>query len=110
MLHELWAGMLVALAFGLHRPGRWGALLAVAALALAIREHALPFVLLLCAMAAWRRDWTEAAAWAALVLACFSPDWPGIWRRFTRRYCRAIPQGPGWLVLRGLSGWLGNVV
>lgn len=24
VLHELWAGMLIALAFGLHRPGRWG--------------------------------------------------------------------------------------
>ena len=40
---------------------------AVAALALAIREHALPFVLLLGAMAVWRRDWKEAAAWGALV-------------------------------------------
>ncbi len=56
-LHELWSGMLLALAFGLHRPGRkWGAALAVAALALAIREHALPFVLLMAAMALWRRD------------------------------------------------------
>ena len=35
VLHELWAGMLLALAFALHRPGRkWGAALAAAALAL----------------------------------------------------------------------------
>ena len=68
-LHELWSGMLLALAFGLHRPGRrWGAALAVAALALAIREHALPFVLLMAAMALWRRDWKEGAAWSALAL------------------------------------------
>ena len=37
-----------------------------AALALAIREHALPFVLLLGAIAAWRGDWRQARAWALL--------------------------------------------
>ena len=51
VLHELWAGMLLALSFGLHRPGSWGWALAAAALALAIRELALPFVLL---MGAWQ--------------------------------------------------------
>ena len=52
VLHELWAGQLLALSFGLHRPGqkigtggKWlGAWLAAAA-ALAIREHALPAAL-----------------------------------------------------------------
>ena len=64
VLHELWAGMLLALAMGLHRPGRkWGAALVVAGLALAIREHALPFVMLMAAMALWRRDWKEGVAW-----------------------------------------------
>ncbi len=66
VLHELWAGMLLALAFGLHRPGKWGWSLAVAVLALAIREHSLPFVLLMGAMAFWRRDWKEGAAWSVL--------------------------------------------
>ena len=59
--------MLIALAFGLHRPGRWGAALFVAALALALRELVLPFVLLMAAMAAWRKDWREATAWIMLV-------------------------------------------
>src|SRR5207248_3666879 len=36
VLHELWAGMLLALSFGLHRPGKWGWSLVAAALALAI--------------------------------------------------------------------------
>jgi len=62
-LHEVWAGILLALAFALHRPGKWHAAWPAAALALAIREHALPFVLLLGALAAWRRDWRETAAW-----------------------------------------------
>src|SRR5690606_16719530 len=47
VLHEVWAGLLLALAFGLHRPGKWGLAWLAAAAALAIREHALPFVLLL---------------------------------------------------------------
>ena len=109
VLHELWAGMLIALAFGLHRPGRWGAALAVAALALAIREHVLPFVLLLGAMAAWRRDWKEAAAWGALVLAFLAAM---AWHLalVAPHVLPGDPASPDWLVLRGLSGWLGNIV
>lgn len=109
VLHELWAGMLVALAFGLHRPGRWGWSLVVAALALAIREHVLPFVLLLGAMAAWRRDWKEAAAWGALVLVFFAAmSWH--LSLVEPQVLPSDPESPDWLVLRGLGGWLGNIV
>lgn len=109
VLHELWAGMLIALAFGLHRPGRWGWSLAVAALAVAIREHALPFVLLMGAMAAWRRDWKEAAAWGALVVAFFAAL---AWHLslVSPQTLPGDPESPDWLVLRGLAGWLGNIV
>ncbi len=109
VLHELWAGMLLALAFGLHRRGGWGWSLAVAAAALAVREHALPFVLLMGAMAAWRRDWKEAANWAALVLAfCAIMAWH--LALVAPHVMPGDPEGPDWLVLRGLWGWLGNVV
>ena len=109
-LHELWAGMLLALALGLHRPGRkWGAALAVAALALAIREHALPFVLLMAAMALWRRDWKEGAAWSALALA-FAGALAVHLHLVAQQVLPTDPKGPDWLVLRGLSGWLSNVV
>jgi hypothetical protein len=109
VLHELWAGMLIALAFGLHRPGRWGWSLAVAALALAIREHTLPFVILLGAMAAWRRDWKEAAACGALVCAFLGMM---AWHLalVAPHVLSGDPESPPWLVLRGLSGWLGNIV
>ena len=109
VLHELWAGMLLALAFGLHRPGRkWGAALAVAALALAIREHALPFVMLMAAMALWRRDWKEGAAWSALVLAfCAGLAWH--MHLVALQVLPSDVEGPDWLMLRGLSGWLSNV-
>jgi len=110
VLHELWAGMLIALSLALHRPGRkWLASLLVAALALAIREHVLPYVLLMGALALWRRDWKEATAWGALVaaFACYL-----IWHlgQVAQHVLPSDPMGPSWLELRGLSGWLSNVV
>ena len=116
VLHELWAGQLLALAFALHRPGqrpgqsgRWlGAWLAAAA-ALAIREHALPFVLLMAVFAAWHCRWREAAAWSGLALV----------------FCAALalhlhavagvvhpddPLSASWITVRGLTGWLSLVV
>ncbi len=108
VLHELWAGMLLALAFGLHRPGKWGAAWLAAAAALAIREHALPFVLLLGAMALWRRDWRELGAWAVLALLFFG----GLAWHLSLVEAQILPSdraSASWLALRGLSGWLSNV-
>jgi hypothetical protein len=109
-LHELWSGMLLALAFGLHRPGRrWLASLLVAALAVAIRETALPFILLMAAMAFWRRDWKEGAGWSALVAAFLAAL---AWHLsiVAAQVLPGDPLSPSWLELRGLSGWLSNVV
>lgn len=109
VLHELWAGSLLALAFALHRPGRWAASLAVAALAVAIREQALPFVLLMAAMAFWRRDWKEGIAWTALSSAFLA----ALAVHLQVVAAQTLPTDPAsdsWLALRGLSGWLSNVV
>lgn len=108
VLHELWSGMLLALAFGLHRPGRWGWPLAVAALAVAIREHALPFILLMGAMAFWRRDWKEGAAWS--VLAAVFLAFLGLHLHIiAQQVLPSDPYGQGWLDLRGLSGWISYI-
>jgi len=109
VLHELWAGALLGLAFALHRPGKWGASLAVAALAVAIREHALPFVLLMAAMAFWRRNWKEGAAWAALAAAFVALLMVHL-QIVAAHTLPTDPPSPSWLALRGLSGWLSNVV
>ncbi len=110
VLHELWAGMLLALAFGLHRPGkRWGAALAVTALALAIREHALPFAALMAAMALWRRDWKEGAGWSALI-AVFLGAMALHLHLVAGQTLPSDRFSAPWLVMRGLSGWLSNVV
>jgi len=116
VLHELWAGQLLALSFALHRPGqqpgrtgRWFAAWCAAAAALAIREHALPFVLLMAAFAAWHRRWREAAAWALLAaLFCAALAWhlhtvAGLLRP-------TDPPSASWITVRGLSGWLSMIV
>lgn len=113
-LHELWAGMLLMLSFGLHRgptngqPGRWRAAFFVAALALFIREFSLPFVLLMGATALWRRQWREAAAWGALV-AAFLAFLAFHLSLVAPQVLPSDPHGPSWWAFRGLSGWLGNV-
>jgi hypothetical protein len=66
-LHELWSGVLIAIAFALHRPQRWWPSLILAAMALLVRELALPFVLLMGALALLERRWREGAGWAGLV-------------------------------------------
>jgi len=66
-LHELWAGELIALSLALWiRESRW-ALLAAAA-ALAIREHAALFVVIV-AMAEAMRSWKRAMPWIGLLVA-----------------------------------------
>lgn len=117
VLHELWAGQLLALSFALHRPGdgsprspaRWlGAWLAAAA-AVAIREHALPFVLLMAAWAGWHRRWREAGAWMALIVVfCGAMAWhlhavAGLVRA-------GDPPSASWITVRGIGGWLSMVV
>ena len=109
VLHELWAGMLLVLAFGLHRPGKFGAALVVAALALAIREHALPFVLLMAATAWWRGDRREAIDWS-LLAAVFLAALAVHLRIIASQTLPSDPLSASWLEWRGLSGWLSNVV
>jgi len=114
-LHELWAGMLLMLSFGLHRvpesqrPGRWMGALVCAGLALFIREQALPFVLLMGAMAAWRRDWRQVAAWGVLVVTFLSALVLHL-NLVAPHVLPSDPSGASWWAFRGLSGWLGNVV
>ena len=69
VLHELWAGMLIAISLGLYQPSRYWPAVIAAALALAVRETALPFILLMSAFALFERRWREAAVWSILIVA-----------------------------------------
>lgn len=69
LIHEVIAGVLIAIALALYRPEKpWGALVAVAA-ALAIRETVLPVAMLFGLLALIDRNWKLAAAWVAIGLA-----------------------------------------
>lgn len=109
VLHEVWAGLLIALSLGLYRPGKWGWALLAAALALAIRELALPYVLLMGALALAGGRRGEAAAWGALVIAfgALMALHLGFVGDVTSD---ADPASPGWLSLLGLSGWTSKIV
>lgn len=71
LIHELWAGLWLTLALLIYREDRWWPALVAAACALAVRELAVPFVVLWLAFALAGRRWREAAAVAAL-LALFA--------------------------------------
>jgi hypothetical protein len=104
-LHEVWAGALIALSLALHRPGRWGWSIAAAALALAIRELSLPYVLLMAALALCRRDWREVGGWVAISLLF------GAVLMWHQAAVAAVvvpsdPASPGWTALGGWAGML----
>jgi hypothetical protein len=109
-LHELWAGTLISLSLALHRPGAsWLAAWLAAALALAIREHALAYVFLMGALALWRRDWREGVAWGALAVT-FAIGLAAHLHLVAQVIVPGDAVGPGWLAMRGIDGWISNVV
>lgn len=117
LVHELWAGLLISLALALYRPpsgaprplSAWLPALLAAALALAIREHALPFVLLLTALAWWRGSRSEALAWTALI-AAFLLALAAHLHAVAPQILPSDPASPSWLAFRGLAGVISPVV
>lgn len=107
-LHEVWAGMLIALSIGLYRPHAWFWTLLVAALALAIRELALPFVLLMGSLAFVRGRKPEAIAWLALAVL-FVASLLFHLTLVNEVTSAADPASPSWLALRGVGGWTSNI-
>lgn len=104
-LHEVWAGALIALSLALHRPGRAGWSIAAAALALAIRELALPYLLLMGAFALYRRDWREAVAWIAVVILFILAV--ALHANEVAKVVQASdPASPGWTAFGGWAGFL----
>lgn len=65
--HEIVSGLFVSSAMVLYRRERWWPSLILAACGLAVRELALPFVLLWAAFAALERRWREFAAVVAVI-------------------------------------------
>lgn len=99
-IHELYAGLLLALSTAIYRNAIWWPSLVVAALALAVRELALPFLLLWGAVALYRRSWAEAAA-VALVIAGFAVLMWLHYQGVAAQYLPGDRASPGW---NGLVG------
>ena len=111
VLHEVWSAQLMALSFALHQPerGKWGGSLAAGAAALAVRELALPFVLLMAAWALWHQRWREGAAWVAVIVV-----FAVLLNQHVQLAEAQIRPGdaisPSWLTFSGLNGLLYKVI
>jgi hypothetical protein len=71
--HESWAAPLIALSLALRIHGRVAVGVAVGLSAVLVRELAMPYLLLMAALAAYDRRWPEASAWgAATAAACLA--------------------------------------
>ena len=68
VLHEVWAGLLIALAVALRGSSRWYLAVVVGGAALMIRELVLPCILLMTAFALFEQRWREFSAWVALIV------------------------------------------
>jgi len=108
-LHEVWAGILIALSLGLYRPNKWIWAFLAGVLAVAIREHALPFLLLMSVLAWARGNRGEAAAWLGAVIV-FGLLLALHLSQVAQYTGAADPVSPGWFALRGLGGWTANIV
>ncbi|HEY6868633.1 MAG TPA: hypothetical protein VI199_02645 [Novosphingobium sp.] len=111
VLHEIWAAQLLALSLALYRPAgatgpsRWRAAWLVAALALAVRELVLPYVLLMGWLALRGRNWRQALAWLGLA-AAFAVAL-AMHLHLAEAWIRpGDPVSNSWLAVRGMAGLL----
>lgn len=100
LIHELWAGLWLTLALLIHRPDRWWPALLAAACALAVRELAVPFVLLWFVFACAGRRWREAAGVAAL-LAVFAGGMAAHYLAVEAGRLPGDPASQGWNAMIG---------
>jgi hypothetical protein len=102
LIHELWAGLWLTLALLIYRQDRWWPALIAAAAAVAVRELAVPFVLLWLAFALGQRRWQEAAAVAGL-LALFAIGMGLHWSAVESLRLPSDPASQGWDAFSGYA-------
>lgn len=100
MMHEVWAGTLILISLMLYDPRRMLPSLLTGALAVAFRELAAPYLLVMAALA-WRDGlWRQAMCWAtALVVFGFGLWWHA--QAVAAVQLPSDPASPGWLALGG---------
>ncbi|SRR6266404_769895 len=67
-LHEVWAGLLIALSMALRKPDAYVAAVGVGLMAALFRELAAPYLLVMATTALWERRYKEAGAWSAAII------------------------------------------
>ena len=97
--HEMWAGLLIAASLACWGIGQRKVSLVFAAAALAIRELALPYVVVMAAVAWWDTRRSEALAWAGVALL-----FAGFWAWHAAEVLSVMPAHglqTEWIVLGG---------
>lgn len=107
-MHEVWAGSLLTLSFALWREERWWPALIPAILAIAIRETAMPFLLLWGAFAIYRGAWKEALA-IGLIVVAFAIGMAGHASAVEGAWLPGDRSGQGWAGLLGPGPFLQGV-
>jgi len=98
--HEIWAGLLIALALGIRRKGRWIEAVAIGLLAMLIRETAALFAIVMLATAWFEGQKREAIGWG-VALACLAVAL-GLHAHAVGQVTNAAdPTSPGWAGLHG---------
>jgi hypothetical protein len=105
VLHELWAGALIALSLGLYRPQNYWPSILAAAGALAVRETALPYVMLMAAFAIYEKRWREVMVWG-LLLGMFAIGLSLHALTVNGLFLPSDVASPGWLRFGGLQSMI----
>ncbi|MBB5049528.1 hypothetical protein HNR60_004306 [Rhodopseudomonas rhenobacensis] len=101
-LHEVWAGLLIALSLALRRRNSWWLSLAIATLAALLRELAAPYLVVMAVLALKDGCRKEAAGWfGGLALFALALGWHAL--EVSSVVSAADPGSPPWLRFGGWS-------
>lgn len=107
--HEIWAGLLVALSLAMRRPGHWIEAVAIATVAMLVRETAALYVLIMAGFA-WREGARREALGWLLGITAFAA------MLGVHAYAVAgvtgptDPASPGWLGMQGFGLFVKSLV
>lgn len=99
-MHEVWAGLLIALSMALRSPNRWLAAVVIGTIAALTRELAVAYLLAMMALALKERRYGEAGAWTAGI-AVFALAMMLHAAQVHQLVTAADPASQGWLQLGG---------